>query len=190
MRKVILYMHVSLDGFVQGVHDWDINWIAFDDEIGQYSRETLKTVDTVMWGRGTYLGMQQYWTSVPGNPDASDYDKEHAEWIDKATKYVFSTTLENAAWNNSILVKDNIGEEIKRIKSQPGGDIVILGSPRFAQSVIRLGLVDEYRINVNPVVLGDGLALFDNLTDRIKLKLVANRTFQSGVAGLIYHLAD
>ncbi|AOZ94755.1 dihydrofolate reductase [Paenibacillus crassostreae] len=188
MRKVIMLMHISLDGFVQGEQDWDISWISFTDELGQYSKDILSTVDTVMWGRGTYQGMQNYWTSVPGNPSASDYDKGHAEWINKTTKIVFSTTLDQTDWANSRLVKVNMKEEIIRLKEQPGGDIIILGSPRFASNVTRHRLIDEYRINVHPVILGSGLPLFNNLTDRIKLKLVANRIFQSGVTGLVYQL--
>jgi dihydrofolate reductase len=188
MRKVILFMHVSLDGLVQGANDWDINWIAFDEELEIYSKDTLYTVDTVLWGRGTHLGMQQYWTSVPSNPEASQHDIEHAQWIDKTTKIVFSTTLENADWNNSRLVKENIAEEITNLKQQPGKDIIILGSPKFAHSLMQLGLIDEYRINVNPIVLGDGLPLFKDLKDRIKLKLIENKTLNSGVICLVYQM--
>jgi dihydrofolate reductase len=186
MRKVILFMHVSLDGFVQGPNDWDINWIAFDEELEKYSKDTLSTVDTVLWGRGTHLGMQQYWTSVPSNPEASQHDIEHAQWINKTTKIVFSTTLVKTDWNNSRLVKENIAEEIANLKQQPGKDMIILGSPRFAHSLMQLGLIDEYRINVNPIVLGDGLPLFKDLKDRINLKLIENKTLNSGVIGLVY----
>jgi dihydrofolate reductase len=188
MRKVILFMHVSLDGLVQGANDWDINWIAYDEELEKYAKDNLSTVDTVLWGRGTHLGMQQYWTSVPSNPEASQGDIEHAKWIDKTTKIVFSTTLENTDWNNSRLVKENIAEEITNLKQQPGKDIIILGSPKFAHSLMQLGLIDEYRINVNPIVLGDGLALFKDLNDRIKLKLIENKTLNSGVICLVYQL--
>jgi dihydrofolate reductase len=188
MRKIILFMHVSLDGFVQGPNDWDINWIAFDEALEKYSKETLSTVDTVLWGRGTYLGMQQYWTSVPSNPSATQHDIEHAQWIDKTTKIVFSKTLEEAEWNNSRLVKENIAEEIANLKQQPGKDMIILGSPKFAHSLMQLGLIDEYRINVNPVVLGGGLPLFKDIKDRINLKLLEAKTFNSGVVGLVYQL--
>ncbi|MBH5317667.1 dihydrofolate reductase family protein [Paenibacillus sp. GSMTC-2017] len=188
MRKVILYLNVSLDGFAQGVQDWDINWINFTDELGDYSKEILTTVDTVMWGRRTYLGMQQYWTSVPGNPSASNYDKTHAEWIKRTTKVVFSTTLDKAEWENSFLVKGNMEEEIIKLKNQQGGDIIILGSPQFASQVSQFGLIDEYRININPILLGKGLPMLSHLVDQIKLKLVENRIFESGVIGLIYRL--
>jgi dihydrofolate reductase len=188
MRKVILFMHVSLDGFVQGADDWDLNWISYDEELEQYAKETLSTVDTVLWGRGTYQGMQQYWPSVPSNPSASQHEIEHAHWIGNTTKLVFSKTLDKVEWSNSRLVKDNIAEEITNLKQQSGKDMIILGSPRLAHTLMSLGLIDEYRINVNPVVLGVGLPLFKNLKDRINLKLVENKTLNSGVVGLIYKL--
>jgi dihydrofolate reductase len=132
--------------------------------------------------------MQQYWTTVPDNPEASDYDKRHAAWVNNALKVVVSTTLDKADWNNSMLVKDNIEGEIAKLKQQIGGDIVILGSPRLAHSLMRAGLIDEFRINVNPVVLGEGLPLFKDQKERINLELVSNKTFACGVAGLVYRL--
>lgn len=188
MRKVILFMHVSLDGFVQGSNDWDIDWIVYDEELESHANHILSTVDTVLWGRGTYHGMHQYWTSVPANPSASQHEIEHAQWLDKTEKIVFSTTLEHAEWNNSRLVKDNIAEEITNLKQQPGKDMIIIGSPRFAHSLMQLGLIDEYKITVSPVVLGYGLPLFKDLKDRIKLKLIENKTFHSGVLGLVYQV--
>jgi dihydrofolate reductase len=188
MRNVILYMHASLDGYVQGANEWDINWITFNDELEKYAQDTLSTVDTVLWGRSTYQGMQQYWTTVPDNPEASDYEKRHAAWVNNALKVVVSTTLDKADWNNSMLVKDNIEGEIAKLKQQVGGDMVILGSPRLAHSLMRAGLIDEFRINVNPVVLGEGLPLFKDQKDRINLELVSNKTFASGVVGLVYRL--
>jgi Dihydrofolate reductase len=186
MRKLMLYMHVSLDGFVQGEQDWDINWITYNEELEQYADETFSTVDTVLWGRGTYLGMQQYWTNVPD--DASAHDKAHSIWINKTQKVVISTTLETADWNNSILIKDNIAEEVRKLKNGDGRDMVIIGSPRLAHSLMRHNLIDEFRVNVNPVVLGKGLPLFKDIEERIPLELVENRTFRCGVAGLIYRL--
>jgi dihydrofolate reductase len=181
-------MHASLDGFVQGTNDWDIGWVTFNEDLENYAEETLRTVDTVLWGRSTYQGMQQYWTSVPNNPEASDYEKRHAAWVNNALKVVVSTTLDNADWNNSMLIKDNIEGEITKLKQQTGGDIVILGSPRLAHSLMRDGLIDEFRINVNPVSLGEGLPIFKDLKERINLELVSNKTFAGGVAGLVYRL--
>lgn len=186
VRKLMLYMHVSLDGFVQGEQDWDINWITYNEELEKYADESFSTVDTVLWGRGTYLGMQQYWTKVPD--DASDHDKAHSVWINKTQKVVISTTLAQADWNNSLLIKENAAEEVRKLKHQDGRDMVIIGSPRLAHSLMKDNLIDEFRINVNPVVLGKGLPLFKDVEQRIPLELVQNRTFDCGVAGLIYQL--
>jgi dihydrofolate reductase len=183
-------MHVSLDGFVQGEHDWDINWIIHDEELEQYADETFSTVDTVLWGRGTYLGMRQYWTTVPDNPDASEHDKRHAAWINKTRKVVFSTTLESADWNNSILIKENMAEEVQKLKNEDGQDMIVIGSPRFAHRLMQRHLIDEFRINVNPVVLGRGLPLFKDVPGPVQLELAHNITFRSGVVGLTYRLKN
>lgn len=188
MRKLILYMHVSLDGFVQGEHDWDIGWIIHDEEMERYADESFKTVDTVLWGRGTFLGMQQHWTAVPGNPDASEHDKAHAAWLNETLKVVFSTTLENVDWNKSVLIKKNIAEEVQKLKNQEGRDMIIIGSPRLAHSLMQHNLIDEFRVNVNPIVLGRGLPLFQDVQKRIPLELVQNKTFRNGVIGLIYRV--
>jgi dihydrofolate reductase len=189
MRKVVVFLHASLDCMVEGPNGvMDIGWISYNEELEKHAEETLSTVDTVLWGRGTYLGMQQYWTSVPSNPAASPHEITHAEWIDKTPKIVFSTTLQQADWNNSRLVKGQVAEEIASLKQQPGQDLIVLGSPRFAQHLIRLGLVDELKITVSPVVLGSGLSLFHDIEGRIDLKLERCRTFDSGVVSLTYRL--
>lgn len=181
-------MHVSLDGFVQGPNEWDLSFLTYNEELEKYAKDLLETVDTVLWGRGTYLGMQNYWTTVPGNPEASAHEIEHAQWIDSTTKVVFSTTLESVEWNNSRLVKENIAEEIMNLKQQPGKDLIIIGSPRFAHSLMQLGLIDEYQLTIHPVALGNGLPLFKDINDKIKLRLTESKTFNSGVLGLVYQL--
>ncbi|CAM3980757.1 dihydrofolate reductase family protein [Saccharibacillus endophyticus] len=109
------------------------------------------------------------------------------EWIENVEKIVCSTTLESVEWNNSRLVKENIKEEIETLKQQSGGDLVILGSPRLAQHLMQLGLVDVYKITVSPVLVGSGLRLFEGLGEKVNLRLVENKTFDSGASGLIYH---
>lgn len=188
LRKLILYMHVSLDGFVQGEREWDIGWIIHDEELERYADESFSTVDTVLWGRGTYLGMQQHWTRVPDLPDASEHDKAHAAWITKTQKVVFSTTLDSVDWNNSILIKENMAEEVRKLKQQDGRDMIIIGSPRIAHQLMQHHLIDEFRLNVNPIVLGKGLPVFKDVQQPVPLELVQNRTFRSGVAGFIYRL--
>lgn len=187
MRKLVLFLHSSLDGFVEGPNgEMDIGWVSYDSDLEQHAKEILSTADTVIWGRGTYQMMHSYWPTVPSNPSASQYEQNHAEWIEKTAKIVFSTTLEKVEWNNSRLVKEDIEEEINNLKQQSGKDMVILGSPRFAHHLMQLDLIDEYKITVSPVLIGKGLPLFHGLNEKINLKLIENKTFDSGAIGLVY----
>ncbi|RAI88541.1 dihydrofolate reductase [Paenibacillus pabuli] len=187
MRKLVLFLHASLDGFVEGPEGaMDIGWVAYDADLERHAKEILSTADTVLWGRGTYQMMHSYWPSVPSNPSASEHERNHAEWIEKTAKIVFSTTLDTVDWNNSRLMKENIEEEINNLKQQPGNDMVILGSPRFAHHLMQLDLIDEYKITVSPVLIGKGLPLFQGITEKINLKLIENKTFDSGAIGLVY----
>ncbi|TDL64041.1 dihydrofolate reductase [Rhodococcus qingshengii] len=187
MRKLVLFLHASLDGFVEGPNGaMDIGWISYDGDLEKYAKEILSTADTVIWGRGTYQLMHGYWPSVPSNPSASQHERNHAEWIDKTAKIVFSTTLDKVEWNNSRLVKKDVEEEIKNLKQQPGKDMVILGSPRIAHYLMQLDLIDEYKITVSPVLIGSGLPLFQGLKEKVNLKLIENKTFDSGAIGLVY----
>ncbi|MNW48123.1 hypothetical protein D3C74_254730 [compost metagenome] len=187
MRKLVLFLHASLDGFVEGPNgEMDIGWVSYDTDLERHAKEILSTADTVIWGRGTYQMMHSYWPSVPSNPSASQHERDHAEWIDKTEKIVFSTTLETADWNNSRLVNKDIENEIRHLKQQPGKDMVILGSPRLAHHFMQLDLIDEYKITVSPVLIGKGLPLFQGLKEKINLKLIENKTFDSGAIGLVY----
>src|SRR3569833_3013386 len=137
MRKLVLFLHSSLDGFVEGPNgDMDIRWISYDADLEKHAKEILSTADTVIWGRATYQVMHEYWPSVPADPAATEHERNHAEWIENTTKIVFSTTLEKVEWKNSRLVKENVEEEIKNLKQQPGKDMVILGSPRLAHHLM------------------------------------------------------
>jgi dihydrofolate reductase len=99
MRKIISYLHASLNGFVQGKDAWDLNWISYDQDLEAYARELLTTVDTVLWGRVTFLGMQSYWPTVPENPESSEHELSHSKWLENTEKIAVSTTLENVTWN-------------------------------------------------------------------------------------------
>jgi len=187
MRKLVLFLHASLDGFVEGPNgEMDIGWVSYDADLEKHSKEILSTADTVIWGRGTYQMMHSYWTSVPSDPTASEHERNHAEWIEKTAKIVFSTTLEKVEWNNSRLVKEDVEEEIKNLKQQPGKDMVILGSPRLAHYLMQLDLIDEYKFTVSPVLIGSGLPLVQGLKEKINLKLIENKTFDSGAIALVY----
>lgn len=187
MRKIILLMHVSLDGFVTGPNG-EMDWIIHTEEEQNYVTDLLNTVDTVLFGRVTYQMMESFWPTVPSHPvlSKSKYHAEHAVWIEKTEKIVFSKTLDKVEWSNSRLVKEHIAEEVAKMKQQPGKNIVMIASSGLAQTFMQLGLIDEYRINVNPIVVGGGRPLFKNIKDRIDLKLAEAKTFRSGVVGLVY----
>ena len=185
MRKVILFMHTSLDGFVAGPNR-EMDWITFDEELQNYSKAVHSTVDTVLYGSVTFQRMESVWSNLPESLKQSSFHVEHAKWLENATKIVFSKSLERVNWENSEIAKGNVFEEITALKQQPGKDMIIVGSARFAHSLTKLGLIDEYRINVNPVVLGEGIPLFKDIPGRIHLKLEESKRFNSGVLGLVY----
>ncbi len=188
MRKIISMIHLSLDGFAAGPND-ELDWISYDEELEQYAHSMHELTDAVIWGRRTYQGMAGYWLTVPGNPASTTAELEHARWLDNATKIVVSRTLERVEWNNAtntVLIKDNISEAINTLRQQPGKDIWFLGSTLLAQTFMQLDLIDEYRININPTVLGHGKALFAGVTRNFPLHLLESRVFKSGVVGLRY----
>jgi dihydrofolate reductase len=188
MRKIISLTHLSLDGLAAGPND-ELDWISYDTELEGYAHAMHDITDTVIWGRRTYEGMAGYWLTVPGNPGSSPAELEHARWLDNATKIVVSRTLDRIEWNNTtntVLIKDNIAEQINKIKQQPGKDIWFLGSTMLAQTFMQLDLIDEYRININPTVLGNGKPLFANVTRHISLNLLEAKTFKSGVVAMRY----
>jgi dihydrofolate reductase len=188
MRKIISMIHLSLDGFASGPND-ELDWIAYDSELEGYAHSLHSRTDAVIWGRRTYEGMAGYWLTVPGNPNSTPAELDHAGWLENATKIVVSRTLDKIAWNNNpntVLIKDNIAEQISAIKQQPGKDIWFLGSTMLAQTFMQLDLIDEYRININPTVLGRGKPLFAHVRRNFQLKLLESKTFQSGVVALVY----
>ena len=189
MRKVVLFLHASLDGIVEGPNGtMDIEWISYDGDLAKHADNLLSTVDTILWGRGTYHIMKDYWPAVPSNPSAKPSEVEHSKWLDRTTKVVFSSTLDNVDWVNTRLVRDNTAEEIMKLKQQPGKDILILGSPGLGHSLMQLGLIDEFQITVSPIVVGRGKPLFKGIDDKLRLNLLDSKTLPSGVVCLHYQV--
>lgn len=181
MRKVIFFMLTSLDGYFEG-RDRDINWHNVDDEFNEFAIEQIAGVDTLLFGRVTYELMASYWPT----PDAIANDPIIAEKMNSLPKIVFSKTLSEVAWQNKRLVKNNFAEEISALKQQTRKDLIIFGSSDLAVTFIQRGLIDEYRIMVNPVVLGSGKPLFEGIQDQLHLQLLKTRTFKSGNVLLYY----
>lgn len=185
MRKIIFLIHVTLDGFTAGPND-EMDWIRYDGEIEKYSHDLHDSTDTAIYGRRTWEGMQSYWPTVLDNPaSSSEPEKNHARWYRDATKLVITRTLSSDPANNMIALGDNLAEQINAYKQKPGKNIWLLGSPNAAQEFMRLNLIDEYRLNVNPVVLGKGKRLFEGVSG-LNITLVESRLFKCGVAGLRY----
>ena len=185
MRKVILLEHVSLDGFVAGPNG-EMDWINFDEALEKDVHALHATTDAAIYGRVTFQMMESYWPTVLDDPTAAQGSMNHARWLDAAAKIVISRSLDHVDWKNTIVIKDNIAEEIRRIKQQPGKDLWLIGSPSIAHIFMQHDLIDEYRLNVNPVVLGRGMPLFADADVRLPLILLDAKTYQCGVTALRY----
>jgi dihydrofolate reductase len=185
MRKVILLMHASLDGFVAGPKG-EMNWIKVDEELFEPVGKITDEADTALYGRVTYQMMENYWPSAADQPNATKHEIEHSHWANKATKIVFSRTRNKSSWSNTRFISDRIGEEILKLKQQSGKNLLLIGSPSVAQTFMQLKLIDEYRLYLNPIILGNGIPLFKDLNERIYLKLLDLKRFSSGVVGLHY----
>jgi dihydrofolate reductase len=181
MRKVLIQLMVSVDGFFEGPGR-ELNWHNVDAEFQRYAEDMLSNTDLLLFGRVTYELMASYWPAEY----AITNDKVIAGYMNNLPKIVFSKTLSSASWNNTMLVKENIVEEVIKLKQQPGKDITILGSSDLAVALIPHNLIDEFRIIVNPVILGSGKSIFKGLNDKIKLKLTDSKISKSGNVFLYY----
>jgi dihydrofolate reductase len=187
MRKIILGLHMSLDGFISGPNG-ELDWATWDRDLDNASLpENLARCDAALLGREMYQQFFGYWPTKQA-PFFSEAEEEFARWINQAPKYVFSTTLQSVEWNGT-LVKGDLVEEVNRLKQQPGKDILAVGGARFPQALARHRLVDEYSLAVSPVVLGAGKALFADVSDTMRLKLKNARSFSSGAVLLNYEPA-
>jgi dihydrofolate reductase len=183
MKKIVAFMHVSLDGFVAGPNG-EMDWINVDDELFEYAGKMIDRADVALYGRVTYDMMEGYWPTAADQPNASKHDIEHSAWYKKVDKVVLSTTMRS---NSKVkVVKDNLAEEISKIKNQGGKDIVIFGSPRATHALMQNDLVDEFWLFINPILIGKGMPMFSGISDRKKLKLLETKIFSSGVLGLHY----
>lgn len=195
MRKIISFMHISLDGFVAGLNG-EMDWIKVDEEIFDYVGKRISEGDTALYGRVTYQMMENYWPTAGDKPTATKHDIEHSKWYNKVHKVVLSKTMKDtglpagqAGLTNTKIISDNLSDRINEIKqSRSGGskDILLFGSPTATHSLIQLNLIDGYWLFVNPIILGRGIPLFVDIKDKIKLNLLTTRQFTCGVTELNY----
>ena len=186
MRKLIYSMNPSLDGFI-ATRGGDIDWTVPDDELFRFHTEQTRELGGHLLGRGLYETMV-YWETADQDAAASEPILEFARIWRALPKIVFSRSLE-AVEGNTRLLRDGLGDEVARLKAQEGNDLGV-GGAGLAGACARLGLIDEYRLFVSPVVLGGGTRFFPELEDPINLELVQTRTFSSRVVYLRYRLAS
>ena len=170
-------MFVSLDGYIEGPQR-ELDWfVDGDPQFEQYCDEMIDSVGLALYGRRAYELMVSYWPNAEVNPQ-SPADLRFARKMNSLPKLVLSRTLQTAAWNNTRILRDNVGETLADLKRAPGKPIVAWAGAGLVSTLAGLGLVDEYRLIVNPVLLGKGTPLFQGLAARQKLRLV--RTSQVG----------
>jgi len=181
MRKLIFFNMITLDGFFEG-ENHSIEWHNVDAEFNEFAVEQLFTADILLFGRKTYELMAGYWPTPEGVKD----DPAVAKIMNSIPKIVISKTLKEATWENTRLITENVFEEMTKLKNQPGKNIFIFGSAELGASFRKMNLIDEYRIMVNPMVIGRGKPLFLNITQDFKLKLLMTKVFKSGNVLLYY----
>lgn len=193
MRKIISAMQVTLDGFIEGPNgelDWVETWDdPYDDLYAQ--------VDTCILGRGMYPGYEQYWRAILANPDgilpfsgkaATKQEIEYAHFADKTPHIVLSKTLDKVDWQTTRIVRDI--DEIRKLKQQSGKDIYAVGGATLVSSLMNLGLLDELRLVVHPLILGGGKALFKDVAERHTLTLLESKPLKSGKVSLNYSVPN
>jgi dihydrofolate reductase len=176
-------MHISFDGFAAG-HNGEMDWITMDQEIFEHVSKYISKAGTGVYGPKTFHMMESYWPGMLDNTESSELEIEHAKWYESANKIVCSRTLQHLENKEARLVA-NVEEDFNKLKQESEKDLMVFGSPRLTQSLARLDLFDEYIVNVNPVLIGGGIKMFEDLP-RTKLNLVSTSKFNSGVVGFHY----
>ncbi len=190
MRKIVSFVHISLDGFVsstaEGMHS--LGWVSLSEEMFEYVEKRIQQTDTALYGRVTFEMMESYWPTAADQPNASAHDHAHSRWYKTARKVVLSTTLSEKNHPNTQIISRDIGEAIRTLKADEGSEILVFGSPSATHALMAENLIDEYWLFLNPIVLGQGIPLFTNIQDRTALTLLDSKVFDSGVVALQYEV--
>ena len=187
MRKIIISLHTTLDGFVAGPAG-EMDWIRFDDELFDFVGTFTQKADTALYGRVTYEMMEGYWPTAADKPNATKHDKEHAQWYNTVNKVVLSNTIKTPKEKTRFIGGDVISA-IKELKKESGKDILIFGSPSASHALMEQNLIDEFWLFINPILLGKGIPVFFNIKERTKLAYKETKNFACGVTALHYSLA-
>jgi dihydrofolate reductase len=181
MRRLTVFNLVTLDGYIAG-QGGDISWHNVDEEFQELANAASNSGNMLLFGRVTYELMAGFWPT----PEAIKTDPVVAAGMNKAEKIVFSRTLDKADWNNTRLVKNDMVAEVRKLKQGSGKDLTVLGSGSIVSQLAQEGLIDEYQILLNPVVIGKGKTMFEGVKDRFSLKLAKTRVFGNGNILLSY----
>lgn len=185
MRKLKLQVQLTLDGYIAGINgemDWMVwNW---DDELKQYVDDLTEPVDCIILGRKLAQGFIPYWTSVAENPDNPEFTA--GKKFTDTPKVVFTKTLNKSEWENTALAKGNLADEINALKKQDGKDIIVYGGATFVSALIQHKLIDELHLFINPVAIGVGMPIFNQLDSKQELTLVKAISFKCGIVVLNY----
>ncbi|HLP93048.1 MAG TPA: dihydrofolate reductase family protein [Saprospiraceae bacterium] len=188
MSKIISFMHVSLDGFVAGPNG-ELNWVTVNEEIFNHVEKRISQGNAALYGRVTYEMMESYWPTAADKPNASSHDINHSKWYKTAHKIVLSKTMEGINKPNTTVISDPLADSIRSIKQshrEDNPEILLFGSPTATHALMQQDLIDGYWLFVNPVILGQGIPLFTNMKEKVKLKLLTTKTFDCGVTELNY----
>ena len=187
MRKIVSFVHLSLDGFVSSANG-SLDWVSITEELFDYVGQRIAATDTALYGRVTYQMMEAYWPTAAEQPNASAHDHAHSRWYKTARKIVLSKTLAEKNHANTKIISRNLSSEITQLKQESGSEILVFGSPTATHALMAENLIDEYWLFVNPVLLGQGIPLFKNIQERTKLTLLKSKIFASGVVCLHYQV--
>src|SRR6187549_4281032 len=185
MRNIISLAHMSLDGFMAGPGG-DMDFIVFNDELADHTYPLIGSVDLAVYGRITYGMMEGYWPTAGDAPDAGAHTKSHSRWYNGVKKIVASRTLAAPKNPNVRVVGDDIVGALRAEKQKEGRDIMIFASPTLTHALAAADLVDEWRLSLQPVIVGGGLPLFGKREERTRLELRSSKTLRSGVIAVHY----
>lgn len=185
MGNLILFMHISLDGFAARKNG-EMDWIHVDDEIFAHGGERIYETNIALYGRKTFQLMEGYWPTAADQPNPSKHDLEHSRWYKQAKKVVLSRTMKNDGQTYAQVIGENLVEEIQKVKQSTDKEILLFGSPTAAHALVAADLVDGYWFNVNPILLGEGIPVFEERQTLTPLTLVSTKVFSSGVVCLNY----
>ena len=185
MRKIVSFMHITLDGFV-GKPNWeDFSWPKVDEEIFALSSQQTAQSDTAIYGRVTFEGMDAYWPTAAEQPGATEHDIVHSRWYNQVEKVVLSRTLSSDPKRKIRVISEDVAGAIHNLKQQPGQDMVIFGSPSVVHTLMAHDLIDEYCLMLNPYLLGEGIPMFKHI-QKSELKLLQTKVFENGAVFLRY----